>query len=346
MEPKKPLHHHLYDYFLPHTRNAKRPHFFSAPSLVLLLVGLLALEGAYFTQTRFVFQETEFLASVLPGVLTNLTNSDRALNNLEPVTADPLLAQAAQLAAKDMADNGYFAHVSPSGKDPWYWLLQVGYSYTYAGQNLAVNFTDSQEVEEAWLNSPTHRANIMKAQYTRIGIGTARGKYEGRETIFVVSYFATPKTAPVAEKALTPAPVVAKDLEKVVVPILTEREPVASTSVLGVEQGTIIDVESVETEEVTTLLSPEDIITPSPGLFEKIATSPYHTLIFILTVLTLLILLIIAVAISVHTERKYIEAFGGGLSVFLLILGLLLLHVHYNQTVRVPESSTDTNISS
>src|SRR5512146_777130 len=144
---KKPLLHHLSDYFFPHPRNAHKPHLFSAASVAVLVFAIVLLEGAYLVQTMFVFLKTDFLASVLPSTLVALTNQDRAAQGLAGVTEDPMLDAAAQAAANDMAAKGYFAHTSPDGKDPWFWLDQAGYRYSYAGQNLAVNFTDSSNVE-------------------------------------------------------------------------------------------------------------------------------------------------------------------------------------------------------
>ncbi|MEK7144874.1 MAG: CAP domain-containing protein, partial [Patescibacteria group bacterium] len=128
-EPRKPLHHHLLDYFLPHARNDYRPHLFSAVSVAVLVFVVIVFEGAYLMQTKFVFLKTDFLASVLPGALVALTNQDRALQGLAGVTENTLLDKAAQAAAEDMAANGYFSHVSPDGKDPWFWLNQSGYAY-------------------------------------------------------------------------------------------------------------------------------------------------------------------------------------------------------------------------
>lgn len=97
------------------------------------------------------------------------------------------------MKAQDMATKGYFAHTSPEGKKtPWYWLKQVGYQYQYAGENLAINFTDSKDVTNAWMNSPTHKANIVKDKYTEVGTGIATGLYEGRETVFVAQVYANP----------------------------------------------------------------------------------------------------------------------------------------------------------
>ena len=61
------------------------------------------------------------------------------------------------MKAQDMATLGYFAHVSPDGKTPWYWIEKVGYDYQYAGENLAINFSDSKDVTNAWMASPLHK---------------------------------------------------------------------------------------------------------------------------------------------------------------------------------------------
>ena len=87
---------------------------------------------------------------------------------------------------------GYFSHNSPEGVTPWYWLRVSGYLYDTAGENLAVNFTDSKDVTEAWMNSPAHRDNILRQGFTEIGTAAATGYYDGREAIFVVQYYARP----------------------------------------------------------------------------------------------------------------------------------------------------------
>ncbi len=192
---RAPLVHRLHDYFFPHRRNDYRPHFFSLASITVFILAVIVFEAVFLVQTKIVFLKTNFLASVLPGALVALTNHDRAAKGLAGVTENSLLDQAAQAAASDMANKGYFSHISPGGTTPWQWLNLVGYEYSYAGQNLAMNFTDSQSVEMAWVNSPTHRANIEKSQYTEIGIGTANGIYKGKETTFVVEFFASPAAA-------------------------------------------------------------------------------------------------------------------------------------------------------
>ncbi len=135
------------------------------------------------------------LASVVSSRLVSLTNEDRSETGLGTLTVNPVLVAAAQAKADDMASKGYFAHVSPDGRNSWTWFKDSGYAFSYAGENLAVDFTDSGDVNEAWLNSPTHRANIMNGHFTQIGIATAQGEYQGRKTTFVVQMFGTPAVA-------------------------------------------------------------------------------------------------------------------------------------------------------
>ncbi|HWU24262.1 MAG TPA: CAP domain-containing protein, partial [Candidatus Paceibacterota bacterium] len=132
----------------------------------------------------------------------------RIQNGLPPLDVSPLLTEAAQEKADDMAQNSYYAHVSPDGKTPLYWLDHVGYHYLNAGENLVIDRTSSQQAVDAWMNSPDHRENILRPQFTEIGIGVAKGTYDGLSTIFVVQEFGTPyPTARAIAIAPKPAPV-------------------------------------------------------------------------------------------------------------------------------------------
>ncbi len=124
--------------------------------------------------------------------LLGITNSDRLAQGDALLTENSLLTLAAQKKADDMVAKGYFAHFSPLGVSPWYWITSVGYGYTHAGENLAINFDDPTAVEAAWMASPKHRANILRGLYTEMGIGIAHGTYQGEPVTFVVELFATP----------------------------------------------------------------------------------------------------------------------------------------------------------
>lgn len=134
----------------------------------------------------------EFSAAVIQSEVVALVNNERTTLNTRALVENSLLDAAAQAKAEDMAAKGYFAHVGPGGVNPWSWIEQAGYDYRYAGENLAVRFVDSTETVQAWMASPSHRANIVKAGYTETGVGIADGMYEGQPATFVVQFFASP----------------------------------------------------------------------------------------------------------------------------------------------------------
>ena len=176
----------------------------TAATLMGVLV-LLTFVGA--NLQALLWQSSEWLVStILPAVVVDLTNAERADNALPPLRPNDTLAAAARLKAAHMAAEGYFAHYSPDGTSPWYWFDQVGYRYAHAGENLAVHFTDSAEMVTAWMNSPSHRENIVGPQYTEIGIGTATGTFQGYETVFVVQLFGAPAAPATDEPAARPSP--------------------------------------------------------------------------------------------------------------------------------------------
>lgn len=142
-------------------------------------------------------------AAVVASQVIALTNDERQQNGVGQLAEDTLLDQAAQAKADDMAAKGYFSHVGPDGKQPWAWIAAAGYNYHWAGENLAVRFDDSQQLVSAWMASPTHRANIVKGQYTQIGIGVANGMYQGMPATFIVQFFGTPQSGFVEPSAVS-----------------------------------------------------------------------------------------------------------------------------------------------
>ncbi len=182
------------DHFLPHPGNDHRPHVFGADVFLGCVAAIMGLEILFLLYIVVVVPNARFLGEILPNVLVGLTNEDRAAVQQKPLAVNEKLVAAARAKAQDMAAQGYFAHTSPVGVTPWHWLNQAGYSYVQAGENLAVNFVDSSDVERAWMASPSHRANIVRSDFTEVGIATAVGMYEGRQAVFVVQFFGTPQT--------------------------------------------------------------------------------------------------------------------------------------------------------
>jgi hypothetical protein len=136
-----------------------------------------------------------------------------------------------------MAASGYFSHTGPDGKTPWQWISASGYQYQYAGENLAVRFINSTDVINAWMESPTHRANIVKPVYTQIGVGVAEGMYQGQPATYVVQYFGTPKGSEAAGAAIASAkpaaPATPSTLTKAAAPAKVAAQQVALPKVEG-----------------------------------------------------------------------------------------------------------------
>jgi hypothetical protein len=190
----------LKNYFIPHEGNGNRPHILRPRAIAFVCVVALVAESAFVFGAKYIIPQSKLFGIIEVNALVDETNQSRVLNDLPDLQVSPLLQAAAQEKANDEATKGYFAHTSPQGLTPWYWFQQVGYDFDYAGENLAVNFSDSQDVTTAWMNSPEHRANILSTDFTQIGIATAQGIYEGEPTTFVVEEFGTPTpaAAPVA----------------------------------------------------------------------------------------------------------------------------------------------------
>lgn len=102
-------------------------------------------------------------------------NKIRSSYGLEPLVINPKLNLAATLKAEDMINKNYFDHYSPEGKTPWHWFSVANYSYRYAGENLALNFWNDKETVDAWLNSPTHRENILNPKFLETGVAILSG---------------------------------------------------------------------------------------------------------------------------------------------------------------------------
>ena len=100
-----------------------------------------------------------------------LVNEHRAKNGLMPLTADAKLSYIARLKAIDMRDKKYFSHTSPTYGTPFQMMKDFGITYRSAGENIAMGQRTPSEVVTAWMNSPGHRANILNASYTKIGVG-------------------------------------------------------------------------------------------------------------------------------------------------------------------------------
>lgn len=304
------------------------------------IVGVIA--GVFFVTSiqRVLLGHNQF-ASVVSSVLVDLTNTDRSTNGLSSLTINQKLVAAAQAKADDMAARGYFAHTSPDGKDSWYWFRVAGYDYQSAGENLAVDFSDSVDVESAWMNSPSHRDNLLNAKYTEIGIATASGYYEGRPTTFVVQMFGTPrKTQPVAVVTQTRA-----------VPQRASEKPTVEASGASVAgaQSDATESKSVPPTtmaETTAPSTPESAVAPAAQSvinWRVLSTSPSSTMRYAYLFLAVLVLLALALdtglEIRWHHRRK--AAAAGFLLASMCALFVVGDHLMFSDPI-LPQGATMT----
>lgn len=169
-------------------------------SKILLYFVVFVFVIRIFSALIFInFPSNIFFADITKSTLVSMLNQTRQSLGLNTLSENAKLDQAAQLKAEDMVRNGYFSHISPAGTTPWHWFLQSGYNYKYAGENLAIGFYDSEEVYQAWLNSSSHKKNMLNSAYTEIGTAILTG-FGDNNAIVVVQLFGTPKATAAAEK--------------------------------------------------------------------------------------------------------------------------------------------------
>ena len=142
--------------------------------------------------------------------IVSLTNKERIDHGCPPLKLSSELCQAAEAKAHDMFTKGYWAHNAPDGTEPWDFIDEVGYVYLSAGENLAKDFNHSASVVKAWMDSPSHRENLLNPNFTEIGVAVVDGKLSGFETTLVVQMFARPRASYLASIGAPEAPPAAK----------------------------------------------------------------------------------------------------------------------------------------
>lgn len=126
--------------------------------------------------------------------LLESTNVERQKAGAQTLQVNQSLTLAAQNKANDMVARNYWSHKTPTGQEPWIFINRTGYTYQKAGENLAYGFDSSDKVVTGWMNSKTHRDNLLDNSFTDVGFGIAKSNdfnNSGAETI-VVAYYAQP----------------------------------------------------------------------------------------------------------------------------------------------------------
>lgn len=178
--------------FVPYESNNQKAKLLHSESLIIITVFLVAFQLVLNFGSKRIPQVLGYAANISPGEVIRLTNIQRQDNGLSPLGESPILDAAALAKGNDMLAKGYWAHFAPDGTSPWSFFLKFGYKYQYAGENLARDFSDANSAVNAWMNSPSHKENILNAHYTDIGIGVVEGNLAGTDTTLIVQFFGSP----------------------------------------------------------------------------------------------------------------------------------------------------------
>lgn len=356
----------LRDFLLPTPANDHSPHILQKMAIVGM-AGLVLLSFMAVNLQSLLWQSSNWLVgAVLPATVVDLTNKERTDLTIVSLVRNPVLDEAARLKAEDMAKNHYFAHYSPKGVSPWYWFDKVSYNYAHAGENLAIHFTDSEALVEAWMKSPAHKANIVDQKFTEIGVGTAKGKFDGYETVFVVQLFGTPGVI----KPVTEIPVVstksetnsevavissAKSHTDAVIP-LSDIAGVATTVEAKNELNITKSLNNADNSEIlTSYISTSSDLVPvtsnvtnvtKPTKVEQlasIATKPNTLLQFVYLVLGIIVAFLLLVSIVINVRRIRPVQTIYGIALLLLMSGLFYVHLSLTSEVVIASDSQVIN---
>lgn len=122
--------------------------------------------------------------------IVELTNKEREANGLRALRHNKNLDKSAEMKALHMDKYNYWSHYAPDGTTPWYFFHEANYDYIHAGENLAKGYKCSDSIVRGWMDSPTHRANILSTDFEEIGVAVGKIHIEG-EQVLAVQHFGT-----------------------------------------------------------------------------------------------------------------------------------------------------------
>lgn len=305
-------------YLIPHEENMYHPHLFRNTSVLsILFICAFSLGASY--GNNFFLQKTVLGANISTNVLVDLANINRSNNNAPLLARNTELDSAAKAKAGDMANKGYFAHFAPDGTTPWYFIRQAGYDFVYAGENLAINYTEANDIDTAWMNSPTHRENLLNKNFKEVGIATQNGVYNGENTVYVVQMFGAEREKAVAVKPVTTSAeknTLASNTKQAVkkLAIATTVTPNKVEPVYSVKEEKNIQVIAESSDFIS--VKNTDVSTSSQIVLHEISTSSALTIVDTTGVVA-----------GANTYSKWYERmlFNGSLYVQVVLSGLVLL---------------------
>lgn len=243
--------HFLRHLFIPHESNNQKGKILHPSSLFIITVFLVGFQLLLNFGGKAFPRVLGYAANISPAEVIRLTNVQRQANGLSALNENTTLDAAALAKGNDMLAKGYWAHFAPDGTSPWSFFLNFGYKYKFAGENLARDFSDASSAVNAWMNSPSHKENILNPNYRDIGIGVVEGNLAGVDTTIIVQFFGSPLSGsapiPVAKAQGNASPVASPK------PIKT---PEASPAPVPITNVSAVTPVPLATPSVLTLVSP------------------------------------------------------------------------------------------
>ncbi|MDP3917901.1 MAG: CAP domain-containing protein [Candidatus Woesebacteria bacterium] len=190
----------LIHFLVPRESNNHKAKILHSSSLIIIASFLILFQIGLNSLSKISPSILGYASNISIQEVVNLTNQKRTEAGLSALSLNQELSAAAYTKAKDMIDKDYWAHTAPDGTEPWKFFGDFGYKYRYAGENLARDFSNASSAVNAWMNSPTHRENILNPKYKEIGIGVTEGDLAGSDTTVIVQFFG----ATYADKVVQP----------------------------------------------------------------------------------------------------------------------------------------------
>lgn len=172
---------------IPDEKNEFRPHLIRRYGLLLVFLTVIGAQFIYsgITADLVAGKKTDITVESL----LDATNTERQRADLPLLMINHKLNQASNSKAQDMFKKQYWAHVSPDGVQSWKWLEDEGYNFSKAGENLAKDYTSTDAVINAWMNSVEHRKNILNPDYQDVGFAVVDGEYMNESSEFIVAFY-------------------------------------------------------------------------------------------------------------------------------------------------------------
>ncbi|KKU09148.1 MAG: hypothetical protein UX13_C0048G0005 [Candidatus Woesebacteria bacterium GW2011_GWB1_45_5] len=286
--------------FVPHESNNQKAKILH-PSGILTLAFLVVSFQLLLNFLPKVFPRVlGYAANISPSEVVRLTNEKRVQNGLLPLAENSVLSSAALAKGNDMLAKGYWAHFAPDGTTPWSFFTNFGYRYRYAGENLARDFSNSSSAVDAWMNSATHRENILNGNYKEVGIGVVEGSLAGVDTTIIVQFFGTPQNA-----AAT-------------IPVAQAKETATKAPL-----ALALSIPTLSPSPVSTM-TPAPTPTPTPG--PEVGTafvSPFSSTKNLSLAIVGILLLVLSVDLII-VRRKRIARIGGRTLAHIAFFGMIL----------------------